>query len=260
MLPLLPHKLQLPVACIPIMTTAMAKAVFLYMLMLVVNAQTEPTMAPPTPSVVPLTFKPTQMTPDATEETIGPSSSLPPTGTTMIAFTEDQGDQQDNATKVDIFIPISATVGPTDPPTPEPRPAPEAASECARNEACATQGLTGQCCPTSDDWTLTCCGGEIEQSCTQNPQCNALGLNGACCPTIDDKWLDCCQVVPDECLNPTNDTSSSTSCERVSAVEYLREMQGSPTSSSRRLGSSSLYGLWLVTATCAASALISRYL
>jgi hypothetical protein len=245
-----------------IMTTPMAKAVFVYILMMVANAQTEPTAAPSPSSVVPLTFKPTQMTTDATEETIGPSSSLSPTGT-MIAFTEDQGDQ-DNATKVDIFIPISETIGPTDPPTPEPRsPAAttaQAASECAQNPACAAQGLTGQCCPTMDDWTLTCCGGEIEESCTQNPQCNALGLNGACCPTIDDKWLDCCEVVPDECLNPTNDTSSSTSCERYSAVEYLREMQGSPTSSSRRPGSSPMDGLWLViTATCVASALIARY-
>jgi hypothetical protein len=234
------------------MTTPMAKAVFVYMLMLVAHAQTEPTMAPSTTAVVQLTFKPTQMTTDATEETIGPSSSLPPTGT-MIAFTEDKDDEQD------IFIPVSASAGPTDPPTPEPRPAAEAvSSECAQNKACAAQGLTGQCCPTMDDWTLTCCGGEIEESCTQNPQCNALGLNGACCPTMDGKWLDCCEVVPDECINPTDDTSSSTSCERYSAVEYLREM-GSPTSSSRRRpGSSPMGGLWLVAATCVASALIAR--
>jgi hypothetical protein len=77
--------------------------------------------------------------------------------------------------------------------------------------------LTGDCCPSVDDWILTCCGGEVEESCAENPKCVEAGVKGACCPTLEGWWLDCCESVPDQCL-------AGGSCEPYSTEKYLQDI------------------------------------
>jgi hypothetical protein len=67
----------------------------------------------------------------------------------------------------------------------------KALSKDLRNAACVARGLTGQCCPTIDNWTLVCCGdGPIEELCQGISKCAALELTRACCPTVEDIFLD----------------------------------------------------------------------
>jgi hypothetical protein len=83
-------------------------------------------------------------------------------------------------------------------------PTPVNPASCQANKFCALLNLTGNCCPTDDNWTLECCSGySFEVTCESNPKCAALGLKGACCPTAPPEWwLDCCESVPDECGGP----------------------------------------------------------
>ncbi|CAJ1947981.1 unnamed protein product [Cylindrotheca closterium] len=63
---------------------------------------------------------------------------------------------------------------------------------CSANPACS--GLVGDCCPTPNGISLTCCEGSgvISEACVENASCNALGLTGSCCPTAEGVFLDCC--------------------------------------------------------------------
>jgi len=112
-------------------------------------------------------------------------------------------------------------------------------SSCKSNPICATQGLEGDCCPTMDDWTLTCCGAPIEETCDKNAECEALGLVGSCCPTIDDLYLDCCTTVPDDCQ-----AGNSTSCTMYSAVQYQLDLEAAASSAPKTMN-----GLALLVAT-----------
>jgi hypothetical protein len=83
-------------------------------------------------------------------------------------------------------------------------PTPVNPASCQANKFCALLNLTGNCCPTDDNWTLECCSGHsFEATCESNPKCAALGLQGACCPTAPPEWwLDCCESIPDRCGGP----------------------------------------------------------
>ena len=89
-------------------------------------------------------------------------------------------------------------------------------TSCEQRNACDALGLTGQCCPTTDGWTLDCCTPSdqtVEVQCKGNPVCAEMGLADACCPTRDGLYLDCCASVPDDCQAPG-------ACQVVSALEY----------------------------------------
>jgi hypothetical protein len=96
--------------------------------------------------------------------------------------------------------------------------------QCEANGMCATLNLTGSCCPTMDNWTLSCCdGASVEETCALNNKCAVLGLTGSCCPTIDSKYLDCCNAVPDSCRMVGN-------CTYYSATQYLKDLAAAATS------------------------------
>lgn len=117
---------------------------------------------------------------------------------------------------------------------PSSSPREENLSQCQLNSACAARNLTGQCCPTTDDWTLACCGaGPVEELCQGNDKCAALELTGSCCPTTDGKHLDCCEVVPDACL--LNGTDSA-ECQRYSTTQYKLELRQKSNSSESSTG------------------------
>ena len=97
---------------------------------------------------------------------------------------------------------------------------PDVSAQCVDNSACFALNLTGACCPTTDNWTLRCCGAPDVphyQSCTNHSKCAAEGLEDACCPTADEKWLDCCGTVPDEC-------QEEGACPLYSTVQYKLDL------------------------------------
>ena len=89
--------------------------------------------------------------------------------------------------------------------------APQSAS-CSAYAACASLGLTGDCCPTAQGVALGCCalGGAPDSpvgpaskdtlskpaSCSAHTGCAALGLTGDCCPTAAGVALGCCSLAP----------------------------------------------------------------
>merc|ERR1719383_1584784 len=87
----------------------------------------------------------------------------------------------------------------------------ESSSECSAHDECASLGLTGSCCPTTDGITLECCSGmthvetnvstkagfDYERSCQAYPKCQ--GMEGDCCPTADGVILECCKESGSEC-------------------------------------------------------------
>jgi len=60
-------------------------------------------------------------------------------------------------------------------------------ASCSANLQCSKEGLTGDCCPTSDGETyLDCCINRdlpVSARCRRSDGCRALGLDGFCCPT-----------------------------------------------------------------------------
>ena len=95
-------------------------------------------------------------------------------------------------------------------------------SACEVHPGCVDLGLSGECCPTSEGFTLGCCqdnqsestedqeapapspmtsslkggeetsGGEAAASCEAHFNCVELGLSGDCCPTAAGINLGCC--------------------------------------------------------------------
>jgi len=116
--------------------------------------------------------------------------------------------------------------GPTKTPTnPTAKPTFNADSAaCAAHPQCVLQGVTGNCCPTDDDKTLSCCIDNAQPSPTKKPtpyptprfddaSCSAhprcAGLEGDCCPTEDDERLECCDgPAPRPTPKPTYHVSS----------------------------------------------------
>lgn len=97
---------------------------------------------------------------------------------------------------------------------------------CETTSACAVLGLTGECCPTIDNWTLDCCTAPpIEKECSANAACAALNLEGECCPTIDDVFLDCCSEMPNDCVDSSDPecpvVPTDAACQRNSACAAL---------------------------------------
>eukprot|EP00980_Cylindrotheca_fusiformis_P018056 scaffold5780_cov102-Cylindrotheca_fusiformis.AAC.3 len=99
--------------------------------------------------------------------------------------------------------------------------APAVQAQCASNSVCASLGLEGQCCPTTEGVTLDCCNPPVQAQCESNPVCASLGLEGQCCPTTDGVTLDCCnQQAPSPSgppamlpsLKPTQNPTLSTQC------------------------------------------------
>jgi hypothetical protein len=80
--------------------------------------------------------------------------------------------------------------------------------KCSLKPACAALGLSGDCCPTTDDGVFLDCCDNDSNLCQVNPVCNALGLEGSCCPTSDGVTLDCCNAETAQC-------SSNKSCEEL---------------------------------------------
>ena len=107
-----------------------------------------------------------------------------------------------------------------------------ASAQCQDHTECNALGLTGQCCPTIDDWTLYCCNrdslqetsndGPPSDQCDAHTECHALGLADACCPTPTGVYLDCCDVVPNECF-------VDGSCQVYSAQAYMAEQSAAVT-------------------------------
>lgn len=200
----------------------------------ITNSTASPVKAPRTPAPTAMSPSPP---PPATAETIGPSKApvpAPPTGAPFLASARPSG------------LPTTYNA-----PTMKMN-----ASDCQLHNACAARNLTGQCCPTTDDWTLTCCGPPVESACANNGKCAAIGVTGTCCPTPDDKYLDCCDVVPDECQ------SVGASCERYSAARYKRAQDvaaangAKSASAAARSSHGSDSSSWIMLAISGATALL----
>lgn len=212
----------------------MTKLIVVFLCVMAASAQETPTVSTTTlsPSVVD-SPSPSPESPAILDETIGPSSSMYPT----FVLDDDNGDDTDAAVPVQNRTDASIATANTTTVNGTTSSAPPSSSECWRFDSCTALSLSGHCCPTADDWTLTCCGGPVEESCALNPLCAALGLKGACCPTTTttnnstNVWLDCCAVVPDEC-GTTNGSSTTTTCLRQSAVQYKLEIDRVNVSSS----------------------------
>jgi len=93
--------------------------------------------------------------------------------------------------------PTPPPVPPT-PPAPVPQPTPSS-SACSAHPSCSE--LHGDCCPTGDGVTLSCCGASPSPGpvpspsppgarCSEHPGCSRL--QGDCCPTTTGVLLDCC--------------------------------------------------------------------
>ena len=153
-----------------------------------------PTLAPSTISPAP-TQAPTTAAPSTASPTKTPTSKAP-TSTAPVSLDALESD-----------LPTISNM-PSDAPSDMPSDTPTTdvgefvSAQCVDNSQCAMLNLTGACCPTTDDWTLRCCGEPdvpFYQSCSNHTKCAAFDLEDACCPTADGKWLDCCGSVPDEC-------------------------------------------------------------
>jgi len=116
---------------------------------------------------------------------------------------------------------------------------------CELNEGCNELGLDGFCCPTSEGVTLACCSGEeqpVKPACADNPACAALNLTGQCCATVDNVYLDCCEFVPNECLDPNDDT-----CILSSSEDYAATVNSQQPNQSLALSTNVLSALYLAT-------------
>jgi hypothetical protein len=200
---------------------------------------TEPETVPPTESPTPVPVALVVPAPTASPVSPAPISRAPSTPAPILSAPSSAPQTEAPIAEETIRPaptppvppPTGTSVAPTDAPFRFSPNAPVVAnqsngsSQCRANAACAARNLTGQCCPTQDDWTLACCGsGPIEQLCQGNAKCAALELTGACCPTTDDRYLDCCEIVPDECLLK-DDGNHTEQCRRYSAVQYKLELQ-----------------------------------
>jgi hypothetical protein len=238
----------------------------------VAPASAQPTTASPL-SASPISASPVSASP--VEVAAIPTSSAPSTAAPFVAeVVEDDEDGEEDGEEDFVFETGSPAIAPQEPqeevfvtdpddavlPSDIPSSMPSASpifaqaettfardASCSATPACSGLSLEGDCCPTTENWTLACCGGPdipVEVSCASNNKCAELGLEGACCPTMDgdnSAYLDCCTVLPDECID-------ASTCEVKSAVEYKLEMESrtrSAASASRLSGFAAVAALVL---------------
>jgi hypothetical protein len=97
---------------------------------------------------------------------------------------------------------------------------PSQSASCTLRNKCTTKFFIGDCCPTTEGWTLQCCEdavGQYQEACSSHPECDMPDISDACCPTADGKWLDCCSTVPDEC-------QEAGKCPPYSSVRYALDL------------------------------------
>jgi hypothetical protein len=161
----------------------------------------------------------------ATNTTTGATPTLAPASFNVTMNTTDDNDE--NMTTTTMVAPSLA-----------PSPFMIVSATCSSNAACQALELTGDCCPTADNVMLQCCDTDstVQLNCPANPLCAAAGLEGACCPTTIGTFLDCCAVVPDECGDTSNTTTTNNNetdtvvlqCEIMSVADYKAlQQQGS---------------------------------